>query len=103
MGASQSKDKDPMMTCEMACCCFNCVGCKLAGTPPDLKKSKGSKAKMEMAGAPKDSLPVPAPASAAEPKDDDDVITTTLGLANGVHFAFNYCLFCSVTPIQQAS
>lgn len=51
----------------------------------------------EVAGAPKESLPV-----SAESKDDD-VITTTLGLANGVHFAFNYCLFCSVTPIQQAS
>ena len=91
----------------MACCCFNCVGCKLAGTPPDLKKSKGSKAKMEMAGAPKDSLPVPVPVpvpvSVESKDDDDDVITTTLGLANGVHFAFNYCLFCSVTPIQQAS
>lgn len=100
MGATQSKDhKDPMMTCEMACCCFNCVGCKLAGTPPPLKKLKGPM--NEGAGAAKESLPAPVPTS-AEPKDDD-VITTTLGLANGVHFAFNYCLFCSVTPIQQAS
>lgn len=91
------------MTCEMACCCFNCVGCKIAGIPTLPTKTKGQQGKqgqkmkveMEAAGVAKDS---------SEPKDDDDdVITTTLGLANGVHFAFNYCLFCSVTPIQQAA
>jgi hypothetical protein len=34
----------------------------------------------------------------AIPLSDNDV-DLEFGVANGVHFSFNYCLFCSMTPV----
>ena len=44
----------------------------------------------------------PEPVSGAVSGAPEDDVDVQFGVANGVHFSFNYCLFCSFAPVEQS-
>ena len=86
------------MSCMTSCCCLSCIGCTLKGIPkPPLRKLKKEKER--------DAIGIELGSAKDKDKDKDkdtDDVHLGVGLANGVHFSFNYCLFCSFTPLTQS-
>jgi hypothetical protein len=94
--------------CKVSVCCFSCVSCELAGLPKSKVKADREGPSQARTRSLRPNGPQPQTAAGAAPEtgaskdlkpEDVDV---EFGVANGVHFTFNYCLFCSVTPVAQS-